>query len=176
MAQSKLSSASCILPLGLVLGSCQSPPDSDLLAANAALAPLSQNRILSQSCFAVAYPNGVAADFVRYLFSDLGSAEWPVAFGEGDVEQMEAMGQVPLPPNVVISAHERQYPDRKELVITAVAGLIQVRGYLPQETEPNFVDEWELGTASTSPEVVPLCESNIDMGLGIDLEPQPPMP
>lgn len=171
---------SCPLPwlvgLGVALNGCQSSDpnaqalDADLMAANAAFAGMTQNWTLSHSCFGVAYPEGGAENFVRYLFSDLGSAEWPVAFDELEAEQMAAIGQTSLPPNVVVSPNERQYFDRKELVLQAQDGQIYVRGYLPEQSDPQFETYWELATVQTSPDVVPLCESNLDLGIGIDME------
>lgn len=167
------------MTLSVVLNSCQSTAttttlDSDLVEANAALAMMTQDRILSRSCFRVAYPEGGSENFVRYLFSDLGSAEWPVAFDEVEAEQMKAAGQKPLPPNVVISANARVYSDRKELVIQSQNGQISVKGYLPHTTDPQFEAVWELGQSQTQSEFVPLCESNIDMGMGIDIEENTP--
>ena len=162
-----------LVTLMLVLGSCQSSPDEDLVQANAAMASMGQNRTLAKSCFRVAYPNGNATDFVRYLFSDLGSAEWPIALDQLEAEQMKAIKQKVIPPTVTVSANQRQYLDRKELVLEAIEGKIQARGYLPQETKPTLEDEWGLGTASVEPNVISLCQSNIEMGIGIGQEEQP---
>ncbi|MEB3274620.1 MAG: hypothetical protein ACO4AI_14080 [Prochlorothrix sp.] len=166
------SASRLLLITGFLLSSCQSPTDSDLMAANTALSAMVTTRNLKNSCFGVAYPEGGAENFIRYLFSDLGSAEWPVAFDALEREQMAAAGQTPIPANVVISALDRQYPDRKELVLQAQTGQITAQGYLPEETTPHFEALWELGPAVTNPTpdplMVPLCESNIDMGMGID--------
>jgi hypothetical protein len=139
--------------------------------ANAAMASMTKNPNLSRSCFRVAYPEGNAADFIRYLFSDMGVAEWPSAVDQMEADQMNAINQAVVPSTVAVSANQRQHPDRKELVLDAADGSIQARGYLPQATEPNLEAEWDLGTASTDPGVIPLCESNIEMGMGIGLDP-----
>ena len=77
----------------LLLTGCGSAPDKNLTAANTALSQMVSNRILSRSCFTVAYPDGQAADFIDYMFSDLGSAEWPVAFDEYEEQLMNQLDE-----------------------------------------------------------------------------------
>lgn len=150
-----------------LLASCRAAPDPDLESANRAMSTMASSRILTRSCFSVVHPNGTASDFVQYLFSDLASAEWPVAFDEMEAEQMRAIGQAPLPPNVRVSYLKRQQPDSKELVLIPDDGnqAILVKGYLANDTSVAFEDEWSLGTAQADLATQHLCHSNLEMGI-----------
>ena len=151
----------------LLLTACGSAPDEDLTAANTALSQMASNRTLSRSCFTVAYPDGQAADFIDYMFSDLGSAEWPVAFDEYEEQAMGSIGQVPLPANVAVSPLSRTSPNQKELVLTAnnAERKILVQGYLANDSKVVFEDEWPVGTAVADDMVREMCISNLEMGI-----------
>jgi len=151
----------------MLMTGCGSPPDEDLTAANTAFSQMASNRSLSRSCFSVAYPDGQASDFIDYLFSDLGSAEWPVAFDEYEENAMRSIGQVPLPSNVVVSRLNRTSPSQKELVLVAnnAERKVLVKGYLANEPKVVFEDEWPIGTAAADEMVQEICLSNLDMGI-----------
>ena len=88
--------------LVLSVTSCQSPSDPDLRKANDALERMATHSTLAKSCFSVVYPNGKASDFINYLFSDFGELRnGQSLFDEMEAEQMRAIGQTPLPRNVV---------------------------------------------------------------------------
>ena len=95
----------CLLMMSsiLLLQSCQSP-DSDLAAANAALSKMVKRPALQRSCFTVVFPDCQVSNFLDYLFSNLGAAEWPIAFDEFKEEQMKLISQVPLPHHAVASS------------------------------------------------------------------------
>ena len=158
-----------LLPGILVLFStgCQSAPDLDLKQANAAMAKMAVDRTLTKSCFAVVYPHGEASDFVTYLFSDLGAAEWPIAFDEMEEEQLEAIGQPSLPRNVIVSPFKRNQPNSKEIVLIAdnANRAVLVEGYVAESNEVAFEAQWPLGTAQASEATRQLCQSNLEMGI-----------
>ena len=158
----------CLL-IGSILGlqSCQAPPDEDLTAANAAMAKMASASTLRRSCFTIVYPEGQASDFLSYLFSDLGTAEWPIAFDEMEAQQMKSIGQVPLPPNVVVSPNSRSTPDSKEIVLIADDDNreIRVEGYLADSEDVALEANWPLGTAQAGEDARMLCESNLQIGI-----------
>ena len=74
---------------------------------------------LSHSAFTVAFPEGLPSEFINYMFSDMGVAEWPPYedSGEFSPEEIRAM-RIPLIPKEIELAP--LYPDPevdKQLVI-----------------------------------------------------------
>lgn len=153
--------------LSLLAVGCQSPSDPDLTQASDALSKMATNSTLTKSCFSVVYPNGEASDFINYLFSDLASAEWPIAMDEMEAEQMKSVRQTPLPNNVVVSPLKRAKTESKEIVLKpdSAERAILVEGYLAGSNTVDFEDRWPLGTAQASDATQQLCQSNIDMGI-----------
>jgi|GEM_PF-1280599 len=152
--------------VGLLLGGCQQP-DPQLKQASFAMAKMATQKALSRSCFYMIYPNGKPSDFVEYLFSDLGVAGWPLAFDEQEVEQMKAVGMVPLPREVVVSPRERQKPQQKELVLVPddASNKIEAKGYLPEQDSPNVQNQWNLATATPDEATQQFCRSNLELGI-----------
>ncbi|MDB9314176.1 hypothetical protein PN462_13775 [Spirulina sp. CS-785/01] len=150
-----------------LLNSCQGQTtDEQLQQAAAAMADMTKPSTLSRSCFYFVYPNGQATEFVQYLFSDLGSAEWPVAIDPMEAEQMKSIGKDVLPPEVRVSPQQRRYPQEKELVLSANAeGEIVAEGYLQEEATPTLTQTWSLATATPDEPTRQLCQSNIEMGI-----------
>ncbi|NEO28025.1 MAG: hypothetical protein F6K03_14370 [Kamptonema sp. SIO4C4] len=143
-----------------------SPTDEQLEQAAAAMADMTKRPTLSRSCFYVVYPNGQATEFINYLFSDLGTAEWPIAIDPMEAEQMQSIGKDVLPPEVKVSPQQRSDPQQKELVLMANAeGQIMAEGYLPEEDTPTLTQEWSLATATPDQATQDLCRSNIEMGI-----------
>lgn len=152
--------------LSLAVYACQSEVDPELQQANAALRGMAAPLSLSKSCFGVVYPNGQASDYLSFLLSDLGAAEWPVAMDEQERQQLKAIGQVPMPNTVSISLHQRRYRDRKELVLQAddATRSVQVDGYLPNSDRVHLAARWDVGTAVPDAGVTALCRSSLEMG------------
>jgi hypothetical protein len=131
------------------------------------MAAMAKPASLGKSCFTVVAPNGQPSEFVDYLFSDLGAAEWPIAMDEFEAEQMRSIGQPVVPPTVQVSRNQRQHIDRKELVLRGddANGMVVAQGYLANGAEPMFEAQWPLATAQPGPGVAELCQSNIEMGI-----------
>lgn len=176
-----------IVVLTLLSGCSAESTDPELRQAARAMHQMTTRSSLNRSCFYVAYPNGSSADFVDYLFSSLGTAEWPPGDGKTppgeelsadeammqeamafEAEQAKAAGRAVLPGTVTISRLERRDSGAKELVLSPgdAKGVVLARGYMPDETEPAFESEWTLAKASPGPSVEQLCHSNIQMGAG----------
>ncbi len=163
---SRLAQLGWVSILGLVLGACQAEVDPELQQANAALRGMASPLSLSKSCFFVAYPNGQASDYLSFLLSDLGAAEWPVAMDEQERQQLKAIGQLPMPTTVSVSVEQRRYRDRKEVVLRADNGTrsVLVDGYLPNSDQVQLAARWQVGTAVPDAGVRALCQSSLEMG------------
>jgi hypothetical protein len=92
-----------ILPLFLIVflvGSCaiesEAPPE--LERAIDAFIRMTSPAMLRNSMFYAVFPDGTPRQYVSFLFSDLGTAEWPPAEG---VE--EGLPGQSLPPNVAVT-------------------------------------------------------------------------
>ncbi|MDJ1183664.1 hypothetical protein [Roseofilum casamattae] len=153
----------CIL---LILGGCQSG-DPQLRQASQAMAQMATSKMLSRSCFYWVYPEGQPSEYIDYLFSDLGTVEWPIALDAMEAEQMKAIRQTPLPPEVRVSPLERNYPQEKELVLLPddENGTIAARGYMPDEETPTLETAWPLAIATPDEITAQFCHSNIELGI-----------
>jgi len=159
--------------LAAVLTACSmqsTPPDIEQAAKSMKrmLAPSN----LSRSAFYVAYPNGGPSKYITYLFSPMGTAEWPLS--EDNLEglsgaDLRAGGITPLPKGVAIVAHQPQAGKGKQLVLSAddTRGVVVARGYLSGNEEPVLTEEWELKKVEPAPGVKAMYRSNLDMGIGI---------
>ncbi|MDJ1179918.1 hypothetical protein PJF56_13700 [Roseofilum sp. BLCC_M91] len=151
----------------LLLGGCEEPADPEIKQASSAMAQMATPRMLTRSCFYLVYPDGKASEFVSYLFSGLGAAEWPIAFDEMEEEQMKSVRMTPLPRTVRVSALKREYPEEKELVLIPddENNQIMAQGYLADETDPTLETEWNLAIATPDEATQQLCRSNIELGI-----------
>lgn len=179
----------CPLVCAMMMAGCGvEPTDPELRQAARAMHQMTTRSILSRSCFYVAYPDGSPSDFVDYLFSPLGAAEWPprdgrTAPGEElspdqaimretmafEAEQAKAAGLAVLPGSVRISRMQRRDPTAKELVLRPddSKGVVVATGYMANQSEPVTASEWKLPTGSPDQGVRQVCNSNIEMGIGI---------
>ncbi|MBP0012104.1 MAG: hypothetical protein J7545_21095 [Roseofilum sp. SBFL] len=66
-----------------------------------------------------------------------------------------------------VSALKREYPEEKELVLIPDDENSQIiaRGYLVNETAPNWESKWNLAIASPDEATQQLCRSNIELGI-----------
>ena len=96
-----------------LVGSCatesHAPPELEM--AIAAFTRMTSPAMLRNSMFYAVFPAGTPRQYVSYLFSDLGVAEWPPVEG---VE--EALPGQCLPSNVAVT-HSRPDPSRKMQVV-----------------------------------------------------------
>ncbi len=112
---------------------------------------MSAKQQIARSSFAVVYPDAQPSDFVNWLFSELGAAEWPdsEAYAEVDPtvrEQAKAIGAPLVPKDVQIVALSPKIEMGKQVVVKFdnARGVIIVEGYLDPEGSPVLTQEWEL--------------------------------
>ncbi|MGB0564544.1 MAG: hypothetical protein ACPGVO_22505 [Spirulinaceae cyanobacterium] len=149
--------------------------DAELAQAAKAVTGMGKARHLKRSCFYIVHPSGQPSDFVGYLFSDLGVAEWPIALDPVEAEGMEASGITLLPETVRLAPGQRQNLPEKELVLSAndAEGQVKLAGYLPNEVEPNLETTLTLVTATPDEFAQQLCQSAIESGIDPGIGPEP---
>ena len=128
-------------------------------------APMNMRR----SVFFVGYPNGTPSDYVSYMFSEMGSSEWPPYEENMDPEEIEMMGMTRIPyfpSGVEIIKNDPDPEAGSQIVISAddTRGVIIVRGYDDPAGEPSLTKEYPLQKVEPEIWVHDLYESKIDMG------------
>lgn len=131
------------------------------------LAPMN----LSRSAFYVAYPDGKPSDYVQFVFSTLGAAEWPPVEGGGEFspeEQrgMQALNQL-LPANIDF-APLRPDPGKTGLQVVFKAddgkGVVIFEGYASATDKPLLVVERPLVKVEPSMLARQAYQSMVEMG------------
>ena len=121
------------------------------------------------SLFTVAFPDGKPSEFVSYLFSDMGIAEWPPYEGSGEFspEELKFMNITQIPMDIELVP---LYPDPeagKQLVVKFDdnRGMVIVEGYMDSDSEPVLVREWKLPDVEPAVGIKEIYESNSEMGM-----------
>jgi len=128
-------------------------------------------RHMKRSAFSAAFPNGKPSQFVSFLFSDMGAAEWPAAedaVTDMEREQMKAI-RAPMAPAGVAYVPRRVDPTRgKQVVITFddERGMVIAEAYVDPLAEPVLVREWKLPHVKPGRGVADMHRSNADLGAG----------
>jgi hypothetical protein len=142
-----------VLILSSVLGGCGSGlsgASPDLEQAVRAVRHMTAPNQLSRSAFSAAYENGTPSQYVSFLFSDLGAAEWPVATSADEAEAMRA-ARIPVFPDTVLLTRDISASQAKpQLVIRGDdrTGMVVVEGYERSGNGPVLREEWALPKVS----------------------------
>jgi hypothetical protein len=127
---------------------------------------------LEKSAFYVAYPDGTPSDYVRYIFSDVGSAEWPPAQGSAELDGMSGntlrgSDIVPIPKGVFYAANTPE-PDRKGMQVVLrgddTREVLVIEGYLDAHDTPAIIEEKKLPKAEPEEFARLMYQSLIDTG------------
>lgn len=125
---------------------------------------------LSRSVFYVAFPDGRPSQFVSFIFSDMGAAEWPLSEAWADEmerEQMKAIG-APLVPEGVAFVPLSPDPDAgRQLVVKFddSRGMVIVEGYVDPTQDPVLTREWKLSKVEPEPFMEAIYQSSVDLGM-----------
>ena len=135
--------AKSILPLFIIVTiGCSSSPqmDADLSQAVASVRYMTSERWLSRSAFQAAYPDRQPSDYVSYLFSDFGVAEWPIAIDEQERQQLRAAGIPPLPADLPLVPNRPDPTHERQVVIRAddTEGVVIIEAYETPNNQPIF--------------------------------------
>lgn len=141
---------------------------ADLKQAAVAMKAMSAPRHFGRSMYVAAFPGDTTPSrYVSYLFSEMGSAEWPMALDEGEREAMRAARIPTLPEGVRVVARQVDPTAGRQLVISAddARGVVIARGYEAPGAEPVLEREWSLTAAKPAPGVAEIYRSNAGMGM-----------
>lgn len=112
---------------------------------------LSARNQLTRSSFLVVYPEGKPSDFVKWMFSTMGTAEWPPSeeMAEADpmiAEQAKSIRAPLLPKGVALVPVERDLKKKRQVVIRAddAAGILIADAYLDPNYPPAMTRQWLL--------------------------------
>jgi hypothetical protein len=146
----RLSSAG--LALLLTLAACGPGEPPELRQAADAIAYMAAPANRSRSAFAAVYPEGKPSDYLSYLFSTLGTAEWPPSEDWADEYEIEAARSIRmplLPAQVKILPRQWKSGGGAQLVVRAddSRGMLILEGYGITDTEPVLRREIKLGAS-----------------------------
>ncbi len=115
---------------------------------------MSAPRQLQRSSFIAFYPEGKPSEFVSWIFSEMGAAEWPPSEWELDPMEREGLRTAGIP---IIPKHVRIYSrlkkdGSKQIVVKADdgRGLLLIEGYLAPEQPPVVTKQWPFKLPRTS--------------------------
>ena len=131
------------LMLAILVGCSSTNVDPRLEQAVKSAKYMTSNKFLSRSAFKSIYPEQKPSDFVQYIFSTMGSAEWPTAFDEGEEEQLRSIGVPIMPNNLAIIPNKPDSNNDLQVVLRAddEAGLVIIEAYEKSIEKPVLVVE-----------------------------------
>jgi hypothetical protein len=122
---------------------CQAPADEELEQAADVIQYMAVPANVARSMFMSTEPTGIPSEFVDYLFSGLGSAEWPdsASYAEHESlarEQANAVGAPLVPSNVAFVPHDLDGAKGRQIVVSAddANGMIILEGYIDPYADP----------------------------------------
>lgn len=137
-----------IVPLGLVilclallatLPACAPAVPGDLQQAVAVAQYMASPRWLGRTAFPESAPEDPKpSDFVRYVFSDFGVAEWPMALDPREEEQLRATRTPVLPPTVSLVPNAPSMEHGRQVVLRPddAAGVLHIVAYEHPQMDP----------------------------------------
>lgn len=137
------------LILALAISACSGPEqaaDPRLQKAVSAMTYMTTERFLSRSAFSHAHPETKPSAFVSYLFSDLGTAEWPIALDRDEEEQLRSARIPALPRDLPVHPHRPDPAVDLQVVVRAddAAGVVIIEGYAKAGEAPLLVEKRRL--------------------------------
>lgn len=127
------------------LGGCtpaEEIKDPELKQTLAYVRYLTSHRFRRQSAFSYSYPDQRPSEFVRYLFSTIGSAEWVVTGDPDEAEQLKSI-RVPVPASNVAITNQWLPEAERQLVLKGndQNNEIIVEAYMKDRKIPIFTEE-----------------------------------
>jgi len=125
--------------------------------------------VLSRSAFTIAFPDGKPSEFVNYMFSDMGIAEWPPYEGMND-EDLEEYSSIRIPMIPQSVSLVPLYPDPvrgRQLVIRFddIRDVLILEGYEDPKGEPVKVKEWKLPKVEPAVGIRQIYDANLEQGM-----------
>ena len=136
-----------IIAFALLVG-CSKPaaPPADISAAVAVVGYLAGPRYIGISMYSSTAETGTPSEFVSYLFSSMGAAERPLAYGPEETEGGRRGGPPAWPEGVGFYAINPDPRGGKQVVIIPddSRGLIVAEGYVNPAEQPLLRREFEM--------------------------------
>jgi hypothetical protein len=154
----------------MLTSGCDLQPPSDLDQAAKVIQYMMKPNHLARSAFAAAFSDPKPSQFVSYLFSEMGAAEWPAAdtlADELEREQMKAIGAPMLPAGVAFVPRMVDPERGRQLVVMFddSRGVVIVVGYENPAQTPVFKREWILPHVDPVPGVRAMYQAGLQAGM-----------
>ncbi len=126
---------------------------ADLIQASRVIRDMMKPANLSRSGFASRGPEATPSQFVSYIFSEMGAAEWPEHEGmvnPDELKELRAMGMTFMPTGVAFVSGSPDPDEGRQLVIkwNNSERFVIVEGYTNLEEAPVLVRKWKLPKVS----------------------------
>ncbi len=124
---------------------------------------------MEKSAFQYVYPEARPSEWVSFLFSTLGSAEWPpIAGRELPEEEARAARIMVLPGDVTVVPLRARRNFAKQVVIRFddSEGVVIAEGFEAWNEKSVFQRKWTIPKVTPSELAIQTAESNLEMGLG----------
>jgi hypothetical protein len=160
-----------MLPLAIcLLAACGQSAPPELEQGAAVVGYMLRPSNLSRSAFCAAFPDGKPSQFVSYMFSQMGSAEWPPSEAWADPaerEQMRAIRAPMIPADVTLVPRKPDPKQKKQIVVRAddERAMVVCDGYLDPKSEPVASWEWALPKVKPAPGIQEMYRSNAELGM-----------
>jgi hypothetical protein len=139
----------CLLVLPLFYLDFSSKDNVELRKGIAVVKYMSAPRQLQRSSFLLAYPNGTPEQFLSWMFSPLGVAEWPpyeggLEFNPEEEAMIRKTGMRFIPVGLVLVPQEPDMEKGRQVVIKADTAqrLLIAEGYESPYDSPAVVKKW----------------------------------
>ncbi len=111
---------------------------------------------LERTAFRPVYPEGNPEQFVKWMFSTLGSAVWPpveggLEFGREEQKMIQKTGIPLLPAGVSLVPEKPDVEKGKQVVVSGddERQMLVVEGYLDAQDAPALIKEWRFPLGRT---------------------------
>ena len=157
--------------VAVIISSCDSGPSTppELVQAAALVEHFTTPSVLERSTFPVVIPHGTPKQFVSWLFSQIGTAEWPLTKEQSMRELGDAyVPGIPTLPDGVSYFHTKPDSARGRQIVVKwddARGVVIVEGYLDPKQPPMLIKEYVLPKVTSTNELARItAQSNIEMG------------
>ncbi|MFC1550984.1 hypothetical protein ACFL6P_00325 [Candidatus Latescibacterota bacterium] len=147
------------------------PPSESTSLENAAKAVgwMIRPANLSRSGFTVAFPDAKPSEYVNYMFSEMGVAEWPPYedSGEFTLQELKSMRIPYIPAGINIAQLTPDPEFGAQIVIKHddARSMVIVEGYADPAQPPVMTEEFVLKKVPPGPGVIQIYEMNYDNGM-----------
>lgn len=151
-----------------ILSGCSGTGDQELEQAMRAVESMASPSFLSRSCYSVLYSDGKSSDYVSYLFSHLGVAEWPSVESENDAftAELKKSGRPVFPEGVAIIYQKPDPEAEKQIVVRSddESNEVLYEGFLKGTAAPVLMRKRQIKPVTPNANARAMCESSLQLG------------